>query len=145
MKALPDSNNWLALTMEVHEMHTPVKDWFSSIPESGSLYFNRSGQQSFLRLLTTSAVWVPYRLSPLTNSSAWTVFQDLSNLPQVMFLDEENGVEDQWKRYAGRSTASPKLWMDAYLAAFAVAADLVLVTTDKAFKQFKGCAVELIG
>ena len=33
--------------------------------------------------------------------------------------------------------ASPKLWMDAYLAAFAIAAKQQLVTTDKAFRQFK--------
>ena len=34
--------------------------------------------------------------------------------------------------------ASPKLWMDAYLAAFTVAGGYQLVTTDKGFKQFKG-------
>ncbi len=145
MNALPDSNIWLALIMEVHEMHEPVKNWFFSIPESGSLYFNRATQQSFLRLLTTSAVWTPYRSSPLTNSSAWRIYQDLFSRPQIGFLGEENGVEDQWRRYGVRTTASPKLWMDAYLAAFAVAADLVLVTTDKAFKKYKGCTVELIG
>jgi len=38
---------------------------------------------------------------------------------------------------AVRKTASPKLWMDAYLAAFALRGNLVCVTTDDAFKQFK--------
>lgn len=46
--------------------------------------------------------------------------------------------QSHWKKLAGNSKAAPKLWMDAYLAAFAVAGGYQLVTTDKAFKQFKG-------
>jgi predicted nucleic acid-binding protein len=34
--------------------------------------------------------------------------------------------------------------MDAYLAAFAVAGTYQLVTTDKAFKQFKGLDLNLL-
>ena len=44
-----------------------------------------------------------------------------------------------------RGTASPKLWMDAYLAAFALAGGCRMVTTDAAFKQFAGLDLELIG
>jgi toxin-antitoxin system PIN domain toxin len=144
MKVLPDSNVWLALTIEVHAQHWPVMEWFTTFPESGSMFFNRSSQQSFLRLLTTAAVWTPYQLRPLSNSAAWSVYQDHLSRPQVLFLDEYNGTEDLWKRFAARSTSSPKLWMDAYLAAFAASAGLILVTTDRAFTQFKGCDVQLI-
>jgi predicted nucleic acid-binding protein len=35
---------------------------------------------------------------------------------------------------------SPKVWNDAYLAAFAQAAAFDLVTFDRAFAQFKGVA-----
>ena len=52
--------------------------------------------------------------------------------------DEPRGLEILWKKLAGPSKPSPKLWMDAYLAAFAVAGGYQLVTTDKGFKQFKG-------
>lgn len=145
MKVLPDSNIWLALTVEVHAQHRSVKDWFTSFPEHGSMCFNRSTQQSFLRLLTTAAVFTPYKLKPLSNSAAWSVYQDLLSGPYVLYLDEDQGMEDQWKRFAARSTSSPKLWMDAYLAAFAMVMDLVLVTTDRAFTQFKGCKVHLVG
>jgi predicted nucleic acid-binding protein len=51
---------------------------------------------------------------------------------------EPRGLDSQWKKLASGSKPSPKLWMDAYLAAFALAARYQLVTTDKAFKQFKG-------
>jgi predicted nucleic acid-binding protein len=39
---------------------------------------------------------------------------------------------------AAHGTASPKLWMDAYLAAFALAGRYSMVTTDAAFRQFRG-------
>jgi predicted nucleic acid-binding protein len=35
--------------------------------------------------------------------------------------------------------------MDAYLAAYAVAGGYQMVTTDSAFKQFKGLDLELLG
>ncbi len=41
-------------------------------------------------------------------------------------------------------TASPKLWMDAYMAAFARASGYRLVTTDAAFAQFDGLDLVLL-
>lgn len=40
--------------------------------------------------------------------------------------------------FASCPTVSPKLWMDAYLAAFAVTAGLTMVTIDVGFRQFSG-------
>jgi predicted nucleic acid-binding protein len=48
-------------------------------------------------------------------------------------------------RFADAKHASPKLWMDAYLAAFALAGGYQLVTLDKAFKQFKGLNLRVLG
>ena len=47
-------------------------------------------------------------------------------------------VEETWKSLAIRDSNSPKLWMDASLAAFAMSAGCQMITTDKAFSQFKG-------
>lgn len=49
-----------------------------------------------------------------------------------------------WKELALRETASPKLWMDAYLAAFAIAGRFRMVTTDAAFRQFRGLDLLLL-
>jgi predicted nucleic acid-binding protein len=46
---------------------------------------------------------------------------------------------------AVRGTASPKLWMDAYLAAFALAGRYAMVTTDAAFRQFRGLDLLILG
>jgi predicted nucleic acid-binding protein len=44
-----------------------------------------------------------------------------------------------------RHTGSRKLWMDAYLAAFALAGGYQMVTTDTAFRQFHGLDLMLLG
>jgi uncharacterized protein len=54
-------------------------------------------------------------------------------------------VETLWEELAVRGTASPKLWMDAYLAAFALAARYSMVTTDAAFHQFRGLNPLVLG
>jgi predicted nucleic acid-binding protein len=51
-------------------------------------------------------------------------------------IEEPSGVEPRWRRLALRDQPSPKLWMDAYLAAFALAGGYRMVTTDRAFRQF---------
>ena len=53
-------------------------------------------------------------------------------------------AEPTGERFADSIAASPKLWMDAYLAAFAVVGGFKLVTSDKAFKQFKGLNLQLL-
>jgi predicted nucleic acid-binding protein len=58
---------------------------------------------------------------------------------------EPAGIDRWWRRYSERNTASPKLWMDAYLAAFARAEGCTLVTTDGAFKQFDGLDYLILG
>ena len=52
---------------------------------------------------------------------------------------------DSNEKLAVRDTASPKLWMDAYLAAFALAGGYCMVTTDSACKQFRGLDLVLLG
>jgi predicted nucleic acid-binding protein len=46
-------------------------------------------------------------------------------------------LEGVWRQLAETETASPKLWMDAYLAAFAITGGLRLVTFDKDFRKFE--------
>jgi predicted nucleic acid-binding protein len=57
---------------------------------------------------------------------------------RIAFANEPAGVEEAWKTLALRDTNSPKLWMDAWLAAFALCSGFQMITTDKAFSQFKG-------
>lgn len=56
--------------------------------------------------------------------------------PNVRFVDEPPGIMARWKTCADLPSASPKRWMDAYLAAFAIEAGLSLVSGDSDFKVF---------
>jgi toxin-antitoxin system PIN domain toxin len=133
---LADSNVWLALALSKHEFHAAARTWLAARATQEAL-FCRATQQSFLRLLTTKAVLVPYAIPPLSNQAAWSVYDGLCADERIAWVEEPSGLEALWKQFSGGPKASPKLWMDAYLAAFAVAGGYQLVTTDKAFKQFK--------
>lgn len=143
---LCDSNVWLALALSKHAHHEAARDWLEKIAEPDSILFCRATQQSFLRLLTNASVLRPYGNRPLTSRQAWRAYEALRADDRIVMRREEPAsLEDHWSRFALRDTASPKLSMDAYLAGFALAAGLRMVTTDTAFKQFRGLDLELIG
>ena len=141
---LPDTNLWLALALSKHTHHAAAKEWLDEQEEPDSLLFCRSTQQSFLRLLTTTGVMSAYGIPPLSNKDAWNAFESFITDERILFQPEPPGLGVVWKKLAARRTSSPKLWMDAYLAAFAIACGSQLVTTDKAFSQFPGLDVKLI-
>lgn len=64
--------------------------------------------------------------------------------PSVAYRDEPAGLVPLWHRLAALHSASPKVWMDAYLAAFASAGELQMVTLDQAFSQFAGVSVTIL-
>ena len=55
------------------------------------------------------------------------------SVPHVVFRAEPDGLVPLWHRLAGLPSASPRVWMDAYLAAFAIQARLTLWTFDRDF------------
>ena len=137
MKLL-DVNIWLALTLSEHSHHHAAQAWLDAEEEKTSLYFCRATQQGLVRLLTTAEVLAGYGNPPLTNREAWEVYERFMEDERITFLHEPEGVEEIWRELAARDTNSPKLWMDAWLAALALHSGLQMVTTDKAFSQFKG-------
>lgn len=143
---LCDSNVWLALALSKHIHHVAARKWLETVDEPRSVLFCRSTQQTFLRLLSNASVLRPYGNPPLTNRQAWRAYEALLTDDRVVLrVEEPAGLETRWKRYAMRNTASPKFWMDAYLAAYSVAGGHRMVTTDAAFEQFRGLDLELLG
>lgn len=143
---LCDSNVWLALALSGHGHHAIASEWLETVEEPASVLFCRATQQTFLRLLTHPAVLAPYGNPPLTNRRAWSAYEALVADDRIVLrAAEPPGVEAVWRELAARGTASPKLWMDAYLAAFALAGRFRMVTTDVAFRQFRGLDLLLLG
>ena len=143
MKLL-DVNIWLALVLSRHTHHRAARAWLDGEEESASLCFCRITQQGLVRLLTTAEVLACYGNLPLTNRQAWDVIDGFMKDERFTFANEPEGMEDAWKPLALRDTHSPKLWMDAYLAAFALRSGFQMITTDKAFAQFSGLDLLLL-
>jgi uncharacterized protein len=130
---LPDVNVWLALTFDSHVHHPIAKAWFDQLPDDAVCLFSRLTQQGFLRLSSNKSVFGPHAL---TLADAWQKFDLLLTDPRVAFADEPAGVELQWRSFTQGQSFSPQVWNDAYLAAFALVANLELVSFDKGLKQY---------
>ena len=131
-----DTNAWLASVFEQHPFHGIARQALQQATPAEPAVFCRATQQSFLRLASTSALQRTYGVQTLTNRDALVALDTLQALPQVCWRDEPPGVFELWRALATRDTASPKLWMDAYLAAFAIAGGLRMLTLDRDFKNF---------
>lgn len=141
---LADSNFWLAMALDRHPFHQSVVGWFITLPVNSTLLFCRSTQQSFLRLLTNSSVMKGFGLLACTNHEAWDHYHRLLSNPSIGFVYENVNHEMTWYQFSDRNIPSTKLWMDAYLAAFAVSSNLEFITFDGAFLQFTGLAVTIL-
>lgn len=144
--ALFDTNAWVATLFSSHPFHSLAQHALRTATPTDPAIFCRSTQQSFLRLASTPALLRVYGAEGLTNRDALAALDALQALPQVRVLDEPPGIVALWRTFADLATASPKVWMDAYLAAFAVAGGLRMVTLDGDFRNFstRGLTLELI-
>jgi len=133
-------NVWLALAHEIHPDHHWVTAWERSLPANAVLGFCRFTQFGLLRLLTNSAAM---QADVLTRAQAWKVFDTLLQLPTAGMLEEPRGIEAIFRKRSEREEVSTKQWADAYLAAFAEAASLTLVTFDRALAALGNGAILL--
>ena len=66
------------------------------------------------------------------------------SMPNVAIADESMEFNKAWRTLSALPTSSPKVWMDSYLAAFAISNGYTLVTFDKGFVQYPGLKFELL-
>ena len=72
---------------------------------------------------------------PLTIAAAWRVYDRFYDDDRVTFMPEPRDVEERFREKAKGPEASPKVWADAWLLAFAQAAGGALVTFDRALNS----------
>ena len=130
---LPDINVWLALTFDSHVHHPAAKTWFDNLPSGAVCFFCRLTQQGFLRLATNRSVFGKHAV---TLPDAWQKYDVFLSDPRVAFAEEPADLENHWRIFTQSQSFSPQVWNDAYLAAFALAGNLDLVTFDKGFSQY---------
>lgn len=85
-----------------------------------------------LRLLTNKAAMGE---DVSTQGSAWSAHDYVAGSLNLKMLREPTGVDAVLRRLTQGDESSPKLWADAYLAAFAEVTGLTLVTFDRALAR----------
>lgn len=142
MRHLCDSNVLLAFVLGNHPHHALSRKWFQSLDPEDTVGLCRSTQLSLLRLLTTEAI---LKKDTQTNSEALSVWNALATHPRCEFIfNEPMTLESLWSGLAGLDKPSPKVWMDAFLAAFAMGHGLRLVTFDRGFESYRRKGLDLL-
>ncbi len=135
--SLVDTSVWVAAAFQHHPAHRLAEDELIAAARRGQIYFCRATQQSFLRLITTPSLLRQYQAEGFTNREAACEYTLLRAKLAVAEIAEPSGICTLWHRLAARDIAAPKVWMDAYLAAFAIVGGLEFVTLDRDFKTYE--------
>jgi toxin-antitoxin system PIN domain toxin len=132
----PDINVWVALNHAQHMHHPTANRWYLAQPDSSLFIFCRQTQLGLFRLLSTTSVLGD---EALTLKACWQIFDRWADTGQVRWADEPNELEPELRARTAAASIAPKLWMDAYLAAFAEVGGFTLVTFDGALaRRVKG-------
>jgi len=128
------------MTYMRHVHHGLARAWFDGLDMGARVSFCRLTQISLLRLLTTQAVM---GADVMTQDQAWGAYDLWHEDERVVFLNEPPGVEETFRSLSRHPSPKPKAWADAYLAAFATASRMRLVTLDQAFEGKLGGTIIL--
>ncbi len=140
MPALCDTNLLLALCYDRHSHHSAALAWLGAQGERSAVLC-RTTQLSLLRLLCHATVMAE---DVCTLAQAWAVYDRVLADERFVFRPEPTHLEPALRRLTQANTPSPKLWQDAFLAAFALASGLHLATFDRGFQQFAGLQLILL-
>ena len=141
MPALCDGNFLVALSHGGHQHHAKAKDWFDAGGADAGLVLCRVSQLGLLRLLTNPAIM---KDEVCTTDWAWATHDRMMQDARFSYREEAPELQTKLREYTKGFPFSPKLWQDAYLAAFAVSIGLGLVTFDQGFDKFEGLRPEIL-
>ena len=139
-----DTNVWIASNFEGHPHNSLAIAFLDGRSVENPVIFSRAVENSTLRLLSNPSLCRGLGSQPLTNQQAATILTDWRSQDRVQCLDAEPaGTRDLWLKLAAIPSPSPNVWMDAYLAAFAIRAGLPFATLDADFRQFEAAGLAL--
>lgn len=141
MPALCDVNLLLALVTDRHALHHVAVKWLEGI-SAGEAIVCRVAQMGMLRLLNNPAVM---QEDVLNVADCWSIWRRLLEDERFRFSsDEPADLDGAFERFTNGRSFSPRLWTDAYLAAYAHAGRLSLVTLDRGFRVFPNLACTVL-
>ena len=128
---LPDVNVWFALALEEHRHYACAREWWEAM--TGLFGFLTITKIGLLRLLTTAAAM---NGKPLTNQEAWQVYTRFEADSRIRRFADLPAADAVFRELSDLPAAAPKTWVDAYIAAAAVANEAQLVTFDQAMARY---------
>jgi toxin-antitoxin system PIN domain toxin len=137
---LAEANVVLALLARRHVYHVPAVRWYDDLEESeGGIC--RVVQLTVVRLLGDGNIMGRDALSA---ADAWSLTQDLLEDDRLDLVSEPAGIDALLPSLYASAAPTARFITDAYLAAFAIAANRRLVAFDPAFHEFSGLDVDLL-
>ena len=130
---LPDVNVWLALAVQEHPHHAAARQYWAE-EAAARVHFCRITMLGLVRLLTQPRLM---GTASLDATAALAHYERFAALPEVGLAAEPADTGAAMRRYVGAGLPA-RLITDAYLAAFAAAGGLRLVTFDRDFERFDG-------
>lgn len=137
---LADVNLLLPLLVRHHVHHQLALNWFDNL-RPGEACLCRFVQLALIRLLGNRTLMGPHAVSA---EVAWAMLEQLLDDERVNFIAEPADVSTCLAPLLKYPVATGKLVADAYLAAFAIAGKMRLVTLDQGFRQFRGLDLLLL-
>ena len=140
---LIDTNVWLAASFDSHLHHNICRQFL--VENAPKVRLCRAVQQSWLQLLSTPTVQKGLGSDPIDNTQAIEIVSAFTQSLHISKITKEpDRLERLWTQFASAPTASPKVWMDAFFAAFAICSNMAWATLDSDFHRFTAHGLKLI-
>ena len=130
---LADVNFILAILHPEHPHSLTANAWLAEISVAGSIGICRVAQMGAIRLLTKNLVMGDAILS---GRDAWQYVKRLFDDERIIFVSEPSNFEQVWETICSWTPQGSSAETDAYLAAFAIALKVTIVTFDKGLTRF---------
>lgn len=133
MSAVVDVNVLLPIALSRHPLRDSAGEWWDTAADH-SVVLCLPVRMAVLRLLSNRTVMGDDVLRPESAWSVWAKF--CADDRTVERYDSPDGLDMLWFQNVSGRDSSPKLWTDAWLAAFAESAGYEMVTFDRGFRSF---------
>ena len=139
-QCLVDVNVLLPLLVRHHKHHRLARKWLDGL-SSGEAGVCRFVQLALARLLANRSIMAGFAIPA---SDAWRLIRELLEDERFEFVTEPSLIDNILPKLFRYAVPTPNLIMDAYLAAFALAANRRIATFDRGFRQFDELEVDLL-
>src|SRR5579862_3718350 len=131
MTDLLDIDVWVALSSVRHSSNDRAERYWQHEAAQG-IAFCRHSALGLVRVIS--------QLGAIAGDSgvvenAWAIYRQWGSDPAVSMHSESQAIDSLLDTWVHAGLLSPRLWSDAYLAVFAIASNMRLVTFDRDFQR----------